>query len=85
LDEGMMAPTIYFPMLVEEALMIEPTETESMETLDEFADALLRIADEPAELIKAAPRNTASARIDELYAAKELILTWKIFEGKAGK
>jgi glycine dehydrogenase subunit 2 len=85
LDEGMMAPTIYFPMLVEEALMIEPTETESKETLDEFADALLRICSEEAAAVKAAPMNTASARIDELYAAKELILTWKIYEAKAGK
>jgi glycine dehydrogenase subunit 2 len=84
LDEGMMAPTIYFPSLVEEALMIEPTETESKETLDEFADALLRIATEEAAEVKAAPRHTASKRIDELYAAKELILTWKIWERKTG-
>jgi len=76
LDHGTMAPTIYFPALVEEALMIEPTETESMETLDRFADIMLQVAEEDPEVIKSAPLNTSVRRIDEVYAAKELVLSY---------
>jgi glycine dehydrogenase subunit 2 len=84
LDRGFMAPTIYFPSLVEEALMIEPTESESKETLDRYAQALLDIANgDPAE-IKAAPISTSISRVDEVYAAKELILSWRIYQRKAG-
>ncbi|MHC1710226.1 MAG: aminomethyl-transferring glycine dehydrogenase subunit GcvPB [Methanomassiliicoccales archaeon] len=84
LDRGFMSPTIYFPSLVEEALMIEPTESESKETLDRYAQALLDIANgDPAE-IKAAPISTSISRVDEVYAAKELILSWRIYQRKAG-
>jgi glycine dehydrogenase subunit 2 len=71
-----MAPTIYFPALVDEALMIEPTETETKETLDWFAQAMLSIAEEDPEVVKEAPRNTSVRRIDEVYAAKELVLSY---------
>jgi glycine dehydrogenase subunit 2 len=85
LDRGFMSPTIYFPSLVEEALMIEPTESESKETLDRYAQALLDIANgDPAEA-KASPRSTSVSRVDEVYAAKELILSWRIYQRKAGK
>ena len=84
LDRGFMSPTIYFPSLVEEALMIEPTESESKETLDRYAQALLDIANgDPAE-VKAAPISTSISRVDEVYAAKELILSWRIYQRKAG-
>ncbi|MCX6651281.1 MAG: aminomethyl-transferring glycine dehydrogenase subunit GcvPB [Methanomassiliicoccales archaeon] len=85
LDRGFMTPTIYFPSLVEEALMIEPTETESKETLDRYAQALIDIATgDPADA-KASPRNTSISRVDEVYAAKELILSWRIYQRKGGK
>jgi len=84
LDRGFMSPTIYFPSLVEEALMIEPTETESKETLDRYADALLEIASADPLEVKASPRSTAISRVDEVYAAKELILSWRIFQQKKG-
>lgn len=85
LDRGFMSPTIYFPSLVEEALMIEPTESESKETLDRYAQALLDIANaDPAE-IKKAPISTSISRVDEVYAAKELILSWRIYQRKAGQ
>jgi len=84
LDRGFMSPTVYFPSLVEEALMIEPTESESKDTLDRYAQALLDIAaGDPAD-IKASPRYTSVSRVDEVYAAKELILSWRIYQRKAG-
>jgi glycine dehydrogenase subunit 2 len=76
LDHGTMAPTIYFPALVDEALMIEPSETETREALDRFAEAMLTIAREDPVVLKEAPHNTAAQRIDEVYAAKELILSY---------
>ncbi len=76
LDHGMMAPTIYFPALVDEALMIEPTETETKETLDRFVEVMLAIAKEDPQLLKDAPHNTAVRRLDEVYAAKELLLSY---------
>ena len=79
LDYGCYAPTVYFPGIVEEALMIEPTETESKETLDAFADALRRIAEEAKtnpELVRHAPQRLNVQRIDEVKAARELNLTW---------
>ena len=82
LDFGYMSPTIYFPSLVEEALMIEPTESETKETLDQFAETLIRIAREDPDVIHAAPNNTSVGRVDELYAARELILTWKDYLAK---
>jgi glycine dehydrogenase subunit 2 len=77
LDFGYHAPTVYFPLVVPEALMIEPTETESKETLDAFADALLTIRDEDAEFLHNAPHTLAISRPDEVKAAKEPVLRWK--------
>ena len=86
LDYGYHAPTIYFPGLVEEALMIEPTETETKETLDGFASALRRIAtEEDAETIRSAPHNAAAKRVDEVYAAKEAILSYRAYKRKMTK
>jgi glycine dehydrogenase subunit 2 len=84
LDRGFMSPTVYFPSLVEEALMVEPTETESKETLDRYAQALLDIAEGDAEEIRTAPHHTAVARVDEVRAAKELILSWRIYQRRKG-
>src|SRR5207247_4663632 len=77
LDFGYHAPTVYFPLVVAEAMMIEPTETESKETLDAFADTLLKIAQEDAEFLPDAPHTLAISRPDEVKAAKEPILRWK--------
>jgi glycine dehydrogenase subunit 2 len=76
LDYGYHAPTVYFPLVVREALMIEPTETESKETLDAFADALLRIYGEDPEMLHDAPHTLALSRPDEVRAAKEPVLRW---------
>jgi glycine dehydrogenase subunit 2 len=76
LEEGFHAPTIYFPLIVDEALMIEPTETESPQTLAALADALLRIAAEDGASAHEAPRTTPVSRIDEARAARVLIPTW---------
>jgi glycine dehydrogenase subunit 2 len=84
LDRGFMSPTVYFPSLVEEALMVEPTETESKETLDRYAAALLEIASADPEETKGSPRNTSISRVDEVYAAKELILSWRTYQRKRG-
>jgi glycine dehydrogenase subunit 2 len=80
LDLGFYAPSTYFPLIVEEALMIEPTETESKETLDAFCDAMIRIAQEaeadpPA--IHAAPVTTPVRRLDQTKAAREPNLRWR--------
>jgi glycine dehydrogenase subunit 2 len=77
LDFGYHAPTVYFPLVVKEALMIEPTETESKETLDTFADTLLKIRDEDAKFLHDAPHVLPISRPDEVKAAKESILRWK--------
>jgi glycine dehydrogenase subunit 2 len=79
LDYGFYAPTVYFPGVVEEAFMVEPTETESKETLDAFADALIRIDQEARtqpELLKRAPQRLRVSRLDEVRAARELDLRW---------
>jgi glycine dehydrogenase subunit 2 len=79
LDFGVHAPTVYFPLIVEEALMIEPTETETLRSLDHFAGAMKRIAREAAEepeLLKSAPHATPVSRLNEARAARELRLTW---------
>jgi glycine dehydrogenase subunit 2 len=80
LDYGFYAPTIYFPLVVKGALMVEPTETETKETLDQFADALLAIAEEartqPA-LVRDAPHRTRVARLDETRAARRPVLRWR--------
>jgi glycine dehydrogenase subunit 2 len=80
LDFGVHAPTVYFPLIVEEALMIEPTETETLHNLDHFAGAMERIAKEAAEepeTLKNAPFTTPVSRLDEGRAARELKLTWE--------
>ena len=80
LDKGFHAPTTYFPLLVPECLLIEPTETESKQTLDAFIGALKEILqeahDNPA-LVKGAPYTTPVRRLDDVKAARELDLTWK--------
>ena len=80
LDYGYHPPTIYFPLIVEEALMIEPTETESKETLDGFIEAMKAIAKEAAEtpeLVHNAPISTIVSRLDETAAARKPIVRWK--------
>lgn len=76
LDYGFHAPTVYFPLVVPEAVMVEPTETESKETLDAFAEALFRITDEQGELIEDAPHSTRISRPDDVVAARKPILRW---------
>jgi glycine dehydrogenase subunit 2 len=86
LDYGYHAPTVYFPIIVDEAIMIEPTETETKETLDRFIEVCKTIIAEDPELLKAAPQNTARRRLDEAKAARDMIFSWKAFEKKsAGK
>ena len=83
MDYGFHPPTIYFPLIVPEALMIEPTETETRETLDAFADAMLAIAREAAEEpeeIKAAPHGRPVGRLDEVKAAKRAIVRYRFEE-----
>lgn len=80
LDFGFHPPTVYFPLIVNEALMIEPTETESKETLDEFVAALKQIAKEAKEnpeILKEAPHNTPVRRIDETKAARNPVLKYE--------
>jgi glycine dehydrogenase subunit 2 len=79
LDHGVHPPTVYFPLLVEEALMIEPTETETRERLDGFADvvrAILEEAAEDPEIARGAPYTTPVRRLDEAAAAKRPIVRW---------
>jgi glycine dehydrogenase subunit 2 len=79
LDYGVHAPTIYFPLIVDEALMVEPTETESRESLDEFIAIMRRIRDEAAErpeLLTGAPHHTPVGRMDEAKAARDPDLRW---------
>jgi glycine dehydrogenase subunit 2 len=76
LEEGFHSPTVYFPLIVDEALMIEPTETESPQTLEALAEALLRIAEDDHEDAKDAPRTSPVQRVDEARAARQLIPTW---------
>jgi len=80
IDYGFHPPTNYFPLIVHEALMIEPTETESRETLDAFAEALRQIAEEAhsdPDLLHQAPHSAPVGRLDEVRAARELILRWE--------
>ncbi len=81
LEEGFHAPTVYFPLVVDEALMVEPTETESLQTLEALADAFERIATDAAEpagaeAAHAAPRTTPVGRLDEARAARVLVPTF---------
>ena len=80
IDYGYHPPTVYFPLVVKGAIMIEPTETESMEILDEFCDAMIAIAreaEENPELVLSAPRNTRTRRMDETRAARQPCLCWR--------
>jgi glycine dehydrogenase subunit 2 len=77
LDYGFHAPTVYFPLTVKESMMIEPTETESKETLDAFAETLFRITEESPELLHEAPHTTPISRPDEVLAARQPVLRWK--------
>jgi glycine dehydrogenase subunit 2 len=79
LDFGVHAPTVYFPLIVEEALMIEPTETETLDRLEHFAEAMeqiVREAGSDAERLTAAPHTTPVRRLDEARAARDLVLRW---------
>jgi glycine dehydrogenase subunit 2 len=80
LDYGFHAPTVYFPLIVKEAIMIEPTETETMETLDAFADAMIRINEEiktNKDIVLQAPHTTPVKRLDDVKAAKEINVCFK--------
>lgn len=79
LDFGVHAPTVYFPLVVPEAMMIEPTETESKETLDSFAEILLQINEESIsnpDIVKSAPNKTPVGKLDEALAARKPNLRW---------
>jgi glycine dehydrogenase subunit 2 len=79
MDYGFHPPTVYFPLIVPEALMVEPTETEAKETLDAFCDAMLEIAREAAEhpeLLKEAPHDRPVRRLDEVKAAKRAVVKY---------
>lgn len=79
LDFGIHSPTTYFPLLIPECWLVEPTETESKDELDAFVDALIKIRDEAhasPELVKEAPYNTPVRRLDDVKAARELNLAW---------
>jgi glycine dehydrogenase subunit 2 len=86
LDYGFHAPTIYFPLLFHEALMIEPTENESIDTIDGFIEVMRKIAEEAAtdpETVKSAPLRTPIGRVDDVLAAKHPILTyWQLLADK---
>jgi glycine dehydrogenase subunit 2 len=80
LDHGMHAPTTYFPLLVPECLLIEPTETESKDVLDGFVTAMTEIqreAEQEPEHVKSAPHTMPVRRLDDVRAAKQLDLRWK--------
>ncbi|SFJ32388.1 aminomethyl-transferring glycine dehydrogenase subunit GcvPB [Thermoflavimicrobium dichotomicum] len=80
LDFGFHPPTIYFPLIVDECLMIEPTETESKETLDRFIETMIQIAkevEENPEVVQEAPHNTVVKRLDEVTAARKPVLRWE--------
>jgi glycine dehydrogenase subunit 2 len=90
LDYGFHAPTIYFPLIVEEALMIEPTETFEKEELDRFADALQKICEEAyknPEAVLKAPYNTAVSRVDEVKAShpRTMALSWRMLQKRMNK
>ncbi|HDP96848.1 MAG TPA: glycine dehydrogenase subunit 2 [Euryarchaeota archaeon] len=76
LDHGFHSPTVYFPHIVDEAMMIEPTETESSDTLDRFVAAFEAILHEDPEIVQTAPHNTSVGRVDEVKAARNLIFNF---------
>jgi glycine dehydrogenase subunit 2 len=80
LDYGVHAPTTYFPLLVPECFLIEPTESEDKETLEQFIEAMVSIrkeAEDSPELVKGAPHTLPAKRLDDVKAARELDLVWK--------
>jgi glycine dehydrogenase subunit 2 len=84
IDYGFHPPTIYFPLIVDEGMLIEPTETESVETLDAFADALVEIAAEAErdpDMVKTAPHTAPVKRLDEATAARQPNLRWRPMAG----
>lgn len=83
LDYGFHAPTVYFPLTVKESIMIEPTETESKETLDAFAETLFRVTEEAAELLHEAPHTTSISRPDEVQAARKPMMAWPVEDGSS--
>jgi glycine dehydrogenase subunit 2 len=86
MDYGFHPPTVYFPLVVPEALMIEPTESEAKETLDAFIDAMLAIAREAAtepELVQEAPHNRPVRRLDEVRAVKQQVLKFAFEDHQA--
>lgn len=88
LDYGFHPPTVYFPLVVEEALLIEPVETESKETLDAFIDTMVEIAREAEkspDLLHSAPHNTPVSRLDEAAAARQPELRWKMSPGEGNE
>jgi glycine cleavage system P protein (glycine dehydrogenase) subunit 2 len=77
LDHGVHPPTVYFPLIVEEALLVEPTETETKETLDRFAEVVAEIlaeARDDPQLVREAPHNTPVRRLDEAAAARHPVV-----------
>jgi glycine dehydrogenase subunit 2 len=79
MDYGVHPPTIYFPLIVKEALMIEPTETESKESIDRYCDILIRINEEiekDPDIVETAPHNAVVGRLDDVFAARKMILRW---------
>ncbi len=87
LDFGVHAPTMYFPLIVKEAMMIEPTETESIEALDRYADILAKIAEEAygqPNILTEAPQNTTVGRVDDVAAShpKTMCLNWRMYENR---
>ena len=85
LDEGVHAPTVYFPALVEESLMVELPETESKRELDHYVAAFERAITDTPEHLHAAPRSTAVSRVDEVRAAREPLLSWKDLRAAGAK
>src|SRR5437588_3269402 len=79
IDYGFYPPTVYFPLIVDEAIMIEPTESETRGTLEAFADAMARIAreaEESPDLVRSAPISREIGRLDEVRAARQPVLRW---------
>ncbi|MDK2383509.1 MAG: aminomethyl-transferring glycine dehydrogenase subunit GcvPB, partial [Candidatus Korarchaeota archaeon] len=85
MDRGVHPPTMYFPLIVQEAFMIEPTESDSLSELDAYVYAMGELADlarsDPDELLSA-PKNTAIGRIDDSFANKRLWLSWKVYKDR---
>jgi glycine dehydrogenase subunit 2 len=84
IDHGFHPPTIYFPLTVDECMLVEPTETESVETLDAFAEALRKVVAEAhsdPELLRQAPHDSPVRRLDEATAARQPDLRWRPMTG----